>query len=257
MIDAHAIIHPNARLAADVHVGPWTVIGENVEIGEGTWIGPHVVINGPTKIGKNNKIFQFASVGEVPQDKKYNDESTWLEIGDNNVIRECCTINRGTIQGGGVTKVGNNNLFMAYVHIAHDCIVHNHTVFANGASLAGHVVVNDYAIFSGFTGAHQYCRIGAYSFIAKGALIVKDVPPYVLVAGIEKPAAHGLNVEGLRRHDFRHETVVALRKAYKIIYRSGLLIKDILEQLNDIAVDHPEVKLLKEFLETSERGIIR
>jgi len=257
VINAQAVIHPNARLAPNVHVGPWTVIGEDVEIGEGTWIGPHVVINGPTKIGKNNQIYQFASVGEAPQDKKYSGEKTWLEMGDNNIIRECGTINRGTLQGGGVTRIGNNNLFMAYVHIAHDCIVHNNTVFANNATLAGHVIVHDYAILSGFSGVHQYCRLGEYSFLAKGTLVVKDVPPYLLVAGVEKPTAHGLNVEGLRRHGFTPESVAALRKAYKVIYRKGLLIKDILSQLEIMSAEHPEIGLLYEFLKSSERGIVR
>jgi len=257
VIDERAVIHPTARLAKDVQVGPWTYIGEDVEIAEGTWIGPHVVINGPSKIGKNNKIYQFASVGEAPQDRKYSDEKTILEIGDNNVIREYCTINRGTVQGGGVTKIGNNNLFMAYVHIAHDCIVHNNVIFANNASLAGHVTVYDHAILSGFVGVHQFCHVGEYSFLAKGALVTKDVPPYVLVAGTEKPTAYGLNVEGLRRHGFTQDAIAALRKTYKIVYRKGLLIKDALSELEAMIPEHPEVKLLRDFLEKSERGIVR
>lgn len=257
MIDQRAVIHPSARLASDVEVGPWTYIGEDVEIGEGTWIGPHVVLNGPSRIGRNNKIYQFASVGEAPQDKKYGGEKTWLEMGDNNVVREYCTLNRGTVQGGGATKIGNDNLFMAYVHIAHDCIVHNNVVFANNASLAGHVTVCNHAILSGFVGVHQFCKIGEYSFLAKGALVTKDVPPYILVAGTEKPMAYGLNVEGLRRHGFSQEAISALRKAYKIVYRKGLLIKDALEELESMMIEHPEVTLLHDFLKNSERGILR
>ena len=183
MIDKTAIIDPTARIAPGVMIGPWTVIGADVEIGEGTWIGPHVVINGPTKVGRDNKIFQFASIGEAPQDKKFGGEKTRLEIGDRNVIREFCTFNRGTVQDKSVTSIGNDNLFMAYVHIAHDCVVGNHTIFANNASLAGHVIVEDFAILGGFSGVFQACRVGANSFASMGAMIDKDVPPFVKVSG--------------------------------------------------------------------------
>ena len=206
MIDTRALIHPKAELASDVEVGPYTVIGPDVMIGEGSWIGPHVVINGPTRIGRHNKIFQFASVGEIPQDKKYGGEPTLLEIGDRNVIREFCTLNRGTAQGGGVTRIGSDNWIMAYVHIAHDCQIGNHTIFANNASLAGHVVIEDHVILGGFTQVHQFCALGAHCFTAFGSGIAKDVPPYVMVAG--HPAEpHGLNVEGLRRRGDRKSVV--------------------------------------------------
>lgn len=257
MIDPRAEIHPSARIAKSVTIGPWTIIGPDVEIGENTRIGPHVVINGPTKIGENNKIFQFSSIGEDPQDKKYNGEKTVLEIGSNNTIREYCTLNRGTVQGGGITKIGNDNLFMAYVHIAHDCIVGNKIVFSNNAALAGHVVVSDNAILGGFTGVHQFCKIGHYSFIGKGAFITKDVPPYIMVAGEERSASCGVNIEGLKRHGFSSEAISALRKAYKIVYRKGLLLKDAIGELKKLGEQHPEIELMYEFLLQSERGIIR
>lgn len=194
MIDPRAIIDPKAELAADVHIGAFSIIGPEVVIGAGTWVGPHVVVNGPTRIGRDNKIFQFSSLGEMPQDKKYQGEPTLLEIGDRNVIREFCTLNRGTAQGGGVTRIGHDNWIMAYVHLAHDCLIGNQTIFANNASLAGHVVVEDQVILGGFTQVHQFCTLGAHSFTAFGSGIAKDVPPYVMVAG--HPAApHGLNVE--------------------------------------------------------------
>ena len=256
MIDTRALIHPKAELASDVEVGPYTVIGPDVMIGEGSWIGPHVVINGPTRIGRHNKIFQFASVGEIPQDKKYGGEPTLLEIGDRNVIREFCTLNRGTAQGGGVTRIGSDNWIMAYVHIAHDCQIGNHTIFANNASLAGHVVIEDHVILGGFTQVHQFCSLGAHCFTAFGSGIAKDVPPYVMVAG--HPAEpHGLNVEGLRRRGFSSETLAHLRRAYKTIYRSNLTLKEAVEQLKGMVGECPELALMVAFLEKSERGILR
>lgn len=257
MIDERVIIHPTAKIAENVTIGPWTVIGPEVEIGEGTIIGPHVVINGPTKIGKNNKIYQFASVGEDPQDKKYQGERTWLEIGDNNIIREYCTLNRGTAVGGGLTKIGSHNLLMAYVHVAHDCIVGDHVIMANSAGLAGHVTLQDYAIMSAFTGVHQFCVIGSHSFIGRGALITKDVPPYMLVAGDAQPAAYGLNLEGLKRRDFSPERISMLKRAYKILYRQNLSLAESLENLKELAKECPEVQEMLEFVEKSERGIIR
>ncbi len=253
-IDKTAIIDPSAKIADNVHVGAYSIIGAEVEIGEGTWIGPHVVIKGPTKIGRNNKILQFASVGEDPQDLKYKDERTWLEMGDNNIIREFCTINRGTAQDKGVTRIGNNNLFMSYVHIAHDCVVGNHTVFANNASLAGHVVVEDHVILGGFSGVFQFCRVGAHSFIATNSVVIKDVPPYVKVSGhYAKP--FGLNTVGLQRRGFGEEIVKQLRQAYKIIYRNGLTIADAINELRKLEV--PELSPLIEFIETSSAGIVR
>lgn len=254
MIDKTAIIDPSAKIADNVEIGPYSIIGADVEIGEGTWIGPHVVIKGPTKIGRNNKIHQFASVGEDPQDLKYRGEKTRLEIGDNNVIREFCTLNRGTVQDKGVTSIGNNNLLMSYVHIAHDCEVGNGTVFANNASLAGHVKVEDHVIMGGFSGVFQFCRIGAHSFIATNSVVIKDVPPYVKVSGhYAKP--FGLNTVGLQRRGFGDELMKQLRKAYKIIYRNGLTVADALNELRNL--DIPELSPLIEFIETSNAGIVR
>jgi len=256
LIDSRAVIHPSARLAPSVSVGPYTVIGAGVEVGAGTWIGPHVVINGPTRIGRDNKIFQFASVGEAPQDKKYTGEPTRLEIGDRNVIREFVTISRGTVQDVGVTRVGNDNWIMAYVHIAHDCQVGNQVIFSNSASLAGHVHVQDHAILGGFTLVHQFCQIGTHCFTAMNSVISMDVPPYMMVSGhMAKP--HGLNVEGLKRRGFSAETLQALRRAYKVIYRSKLTFVQAIEQLKTMAGDTPEVTVLIEFLEKSTRGIVR
>ena len=256
MIDSRAVIDPKAELASDVEVGPFAVIGPDVVIGEGSWIGPHVVINGPTRIGRENKIFQFASVGEIPQDKKYGGEPTLLEIGDRNVIREFCTINRGTVQGGGATRIGSDNWIMAYVHIAHDCQIGNHTIFANNASLAGHVTIGDYVILGGFSQVHQFCTLGAHCFTAFGSGIAKDVPPYVMVSG--HPAApHGLNAEGLRRRGFSKDTLTRLRRAYKTLYRANLTLKEAVTQLKEQVPECPELDLMVNFLERSMRGIVR
>lgn len=256
MIDARAVVDPAARLADDVHVGPYSIIGPEVEIGRGTWIGPHVVINGPCRIGEENKIFQFCSIGEMPQDKKYGGEKTSLDIGDRNVIREYCTLNRGTVQGGGATRVGNDNWIMAYVHIAHDCIVGNDTIFANNATLAGHVTIEDHVILGGAALIHQFCVVGAYSFVAMGSGIAKDVPPYLMVSG--HPAKpHGLNVEGLRRRSFTPETIKALREAYKIVYRSNMTVQHALQALEPLARQHSDVECFRTFLERSSRGIVR
>lgn len=254
MIDKTAIIDPSAKIAKNVHIGPYAVIGPNVEIGEGTWIGPHVVINGPTKIGRDNKIYQFSSIGEDPQDLKFKGETTYLEIGDRNVIREFCTLNRGTAQDHSMTRIGNDNLFMAYVHIAHDCVIGNHTIFSNNASLAGHVTVEDHVIFGGFSGVFQFCRIGAHSFISTNAVVIKDVPPYVKVSGYyAKP--YGLNTVGLQRRGFSSETMLQLRRAYKIIYRNGLTVANAIEELRKMNV--PEVEPLIHFIENSSSGIVR
>lgn len=256
VIHPQAIIDPTAEIASGVTIGAFSIIGPNVVIDEGTWIGPHVVINGPTKIGKNNKIYQFASVGEAPQDKKYSGEPTRLEIGDNNVIRESVTISRGTVQDSGVTRVGNDNLIMAYAHIAHDCQVGNYTVFANSTSLAGHVHVDDYVIFGGFTLVHQFCRIGAYCFTAMGSAISKDVPPYLRVAGhMAKP--YGLNKEGLKRRGFSPETIAELTGAYKTLYRSSLTLDQAIVRLDEKAAGNKEIKYFLDFIKASKRGIVR
>ena len=255
MIHETAIIDPTAIIGSNVHIGAYSIIGPEVEIGEGTWIGPHVVIQGFTKIGKENKIFQFASLGGLTQDKKYSGERTFLEIGDRNVIREFCTFNRSTLDKG-ITHIGNDNLFMAYVHIAHDCFVGNNTIFANNASLAGHVVVENYVILSGFSGVFQACRVGMHSFASMGSMIDKDVPPFVKVSGYyAKP--FGLNTVGMKRRGFEIETLLWLRRAYKIIYRKGLTIKDAIEQLQQMVGDCADIQCLIDFIKLSERGIVR
>ncbi len=256
MIDPRAIIDPDAQLAEDVEVGPFAVIGPRVEIGSGTRIGPHCVIQGPTRIGRDNRVYQFASIGDAPQDKKYAGEPTRLEIGDRNTIREFVTINRGTVQDKGVTRIGDDNWIMAYVHIAHDCEVGNHTIFANSASLAGHVRVEDHAILGGFTLVHQFCALGAHCFTAFGTTLGKDVPPYVMVSG--NPAhPHGLNIEGLKRRGFSAEALRALKRAYRTLYRSGLTLEAALEDLRRQAAEAPEVGVLVRFLEGQTRGIVR
>jgi len=255
-IDERAVIDPSAQLGNNVSIGPFTVVGPDVEIGDDTWIGPHVVINGPTRLGKQNRIFQFASIGEIPQDKKFHGEQSRLEIGDRNTIREYVTINRGTDDGGGITKVGNDNWLMAYIHIAHDCIIGNHTIFANAASLAGHVRIDDYAILGGFTLVHQFCCVGTHAFCGMGSAINKDVPPYMMVNG--NPAQpHGLNSEGLKRHDLDKQTQQALREAYKIVYRSGLTTQEAIVKMQPLAQSCAEVAVLQEFIRTSQRGIVR
>lgn len=254
MIDKHAVIAASAKIAANVHIGPFSVIGPDVEIGEGTWIGPHVVIKGPTKIGRDNQIFQFSSIGEIPQDMKFNGEHTTVEIGDANVIREFCTINRGTAQDRSATRIGDGNLFMAYVHIAHDCEVGNHTIFANNASLAGHVTVEDYAILSGFSGVFQFCRVGAHSFASTNSVIIKDVPPFVKVSGYyAKP--YGLNAVGLQRRGFDPHAIRELRQAYRIVYRKGLTVRNALAELQQFTT--PEVQQLSQFIQQSTAGIVR
>lgn len=254
MIHNTAIIDPSAKIANDVHIGPYSVIGPNVEIGEGTWIGPHVVIQGPSRIGAYNKIYQFSSVGEAPQDLKFKGEETFLEMGDRNIVREFCTINRGTAQDNSLTRIGNDNLFMAYVHIAHDCIIGNHNIFANNASLAGHVVLEDYITLGGFSGVFQFCRIGSHSFIATNAVVIKDVPPFVKVSGYyAKP--FGLNTVGLQRRGFSDDTILQLRRAYKVIYRNSLTVPQALEELQKVAC--PEVGQMAQFISHSSAGIVR
>lgn len=256
MIHPTAIVHEGARLAPDVSVGPYSIIGEHVEIGAGTSIGPHVVINGHTLIGKDNRIFQFSSLGEVPQDKKYQGEETRLEIGDRNVIREFCTFNRGTSQDVGVTRVGDDNWIMAYVHLAHDCQIGNYTIFANNAQLAGHVQVGDYAILGGFTVVHQFCHIGGHSITGMGTILFKDVPPYVTAAGHDAQP-HGINAEGLKRRGFSSEALLEIKRAYKTLYKSGLTLEQAKLALAEQANACPEIQILTDFLAHSTRGIIR
>jgi UDP-N-acetylglucosamine acyltransferase len=256
LIDPTAVIDPGAQLGSGVSIGPYSIIGPDVVIGSGSVIGPHVVINGPTSIGRDNRIFQFASIGDAPQDKKYAGEPTRLEIGDRNTIREFVTINRGTVQDEGVTVLGNDNWIMAYVHIAHDCRIGNHTIFANNASLAGHVRILDYVILGGFTLVHQFCAVGSHALTAFGSGISKDVPPYVTVGG--SPAhAHGLNMEGLRRRGFSAESRMALKRAYRTLYRESRSLEDALAQLRQQAAGNAEVAVLTEFLEQQTRGIVR
>ncbi len=255
-IDPRAVVDPSARLAPGVSVGAYAIIGADVEIGAGTRVGPHVVISGPTVIGEENRFYAFSSIGDDPQDKKYGGERTRLEIGDRNVIREYCTINRGTEQGGGVTRIGDDNWIMAYVHIAHDCLIANHTIFANNASLAGHVRVDDYAVLGGFTLVHQFCAIGAHSFSGMGSTLSKDLPPFVRASG--NPAVpRGLNSEGLKRRGFSAESIQALRQAYRTLYRSGLTLDEATRRLRSMARQHEEVAVLVDFLERSQRSILR
>ena len=256
MIHSSAQIDPGVRLGENVSIGAFCVIGAGVEIGDNTWIGPHVVIEGPTKIGRDNRIWQFASIGAAPQDKKFHGETSRLEIGDRNVIREFVTFNRGTEDGGGVTRIGNDNWLMAYVHLAHDCIVGNNVIFANAASLAGHVVVDDWVILGGFTLVHQFCQVGAHAFTSMGSIINRDVPPYVTVAGsFAEPK--GINTEGLRRRGFDGERILAIRRAYKTLYKSGLPLAEAREELARAASDAPDVRLMIEFIERSQRSLVR
>ena len=250
-----AIIEPGARIAERVEIGPYTLVGSEVEIGADTQIHSHVVVKGPTVIGKNNRIFQFASVGEACQDKKYAGEPTRLVIGDNNVIREGCTLHRGTIQDQWLTSIGNNNLLMAYVHVAHDCVVGNHCIIANNVALAGHVVIGDSVILGGYTTVHQFCKIGAYSMCAAQTALFKDLPAFIMCSG--NPAKpHGMNFEGMRRRGYSRELIATLRQCYKIIYRQGLRVAEAIDRLETLE-PLPETQLLIDSLKTSSRGITR
>ncbi len=261
-IDSSAIIHPSAIIGKNVvigprvSIGPWTLIGDDVEIDADTEVLSHVVIKGPTKIGKENKIFQFSSIGEECQDKKYAGEPTRLEIGDRNVIRENCTVHRGTIQDKGLTKIGSDNLLMAYVHVAHDCIVGNNCILANNTTLAGHVHVADHVILGGGTMVHQFCQIGAHSMSAGGSIVLRDIPAFVMASG-QSASAHGLNNEGLKRRGFTSDEILELKRAYKVVYRHGLSLKDALAELTGVMEKTPVVKVFVESIEKSNRGIIR
>jgi UDP-N-acetylglucosamine acyltransferase len=251
-----AIVDNKAELDSSVEVGAYSVIEAGVKIAANTRIGSHVVIKGPTTIGQNNHIFQFASLGEQPQDKKYKDEPTELIIGDNNTIREFCTFNRGTVQDKGVTKIGDGNWIMAYVHIAHDCTIGNNTIFANNSSLAGHVDIHDYAILGGFTLIHQFCKIGAHIITAVGSVVFKDIPPYVTAAGYDaKP--HGINSEGLKRRGFTADEIMEIKRAYKVLYRKSLSLEEAKTELLTMQANCDKIQLLTDFLNISERGIIR
>ena len=251
-----AIVHSAARLGAGVEIGAYSLIGEHVEIGDNTWVGPHVVVNGHTRIGRDNRLFQFSSIGEMPQDKKYQGEPTRLEIGDRNTIREFCTFNCGTVQDVGVTRLGNDNWIMAYVHVAHDCQIGNNTIFANNAQLAGHVRVGDWAILGGFTVAHQFVRIGAHCMTGMSSVLNQDLPPYVMAAG-NTAAPHGINSEGLKRRGFSAEAIAAIRRAYKTLYKSGLGLEEARAVIATACDATPELSILAEFLAEPGRGIVR
>jgi UDP-N-acetylglucosamine acyltransferase len=256
MIDSRAVISPQAQIAADVRIGPFTVIGADVVIGAGTWIGPHAVINGPTRIGADNKIYQFASLGDAPQDKKYKGEPTRLEIGDRNVFRESVTVNRGTTHDKGVTHIGNDNLLMAYSHVAHDCHLGDKIVLSNCSTLGGHVEIGDWVIMGGLSAVHQFTKVGAHCFIANNAAVTRDVPPYVMAVG--QPAVpHSVNSEGLKRRGFTPEQILNIRRAYRLLYRSGLKLKTALEELEKVAVTQAEIRPFVEFIKRSERSIVR
>ena len=256
LIDPTAKIDSHAELADDVSVGAFSVIGAGVKIDAGTVIGPHVVIKGPTSIGKKNRIYQFTSIGEDPQDKKYAFEVTRLEIGDRNTIREFTSMHRGTQQDNSVTKIGNDNLFMAYTHVAHDCIIGDHVIMANGASLAGHVHLNSHAILGGFTLVHQFTQIGQYSFAAMGSAITQDIPPFIMVGG--KPTRpHGINSVGMERNGISAEDIRLIRNAYKIIYKLNLRLEDAIEQMEDLASDSKQLSEMISFLRNVRRGILR
>lgn len=254
MIHPTAIIDSTAVIGKNVEIGPYSIIGPDVVIGDNCWIGPHVVIKGPTVLGQGNKIFQFSSIGEDCQDKKYNGEPTRLEIGDNNIIRECVTIHRGTIQDQSLTKIGDDNLLMAYVHVAHDCMVGNHIILANNTTLAGHVHVGDWAILGGFTGVHQFCHIGEHAFTAVNSVVVQDVPPYIMAQG-HNAVPRTINSEGLKRRGFSKEQVMTIKRAFKTLYRKGLTIDEAVAEMQ--SWNASELDSLVGFVQNSSRGIIR
>ena len=255
-IDPRAIVSPKAELAADVTVGAYSVIGDDVKIGAGTWIGPHAVINGPTTLGAGNRIFQFASIGDAPQDLKYKGEPTRLEIGDRNVFREFTTMNRGTVTGGGVTVLGSDNLFMAYTHVAHDCHVGSKCVMANYATLGGHVHLGDWVIMGGYSGIHQFTKVGPHAFLGNNAAVTRDVPPYVMAVG--SPAVpHSINSEGLKRRGFSEAQIRNLKNAYRVLYRSDLKLADAVAELKSRVESQPELKIFVDFIGESTRSLVR
>jgi UDP-N-acetylglucosamine acyltransferase len=256
MIHSSSVIAESAKIGKNVQVGPFCYIGENVEIGDNCVLTSHVVVKGDTKIGRNNVFFQFCSIGEDCQDKKYAGETTYLEIGDDNVFRESCTIHRGTTQDQSITKIGNRNLLMVNTHLAHDCMVGDDNIFANNCTVAGHVHVGNQVILGGMTAVHQFCHIGSHAFTGGGAIVLKDVPPYVMVSGI-KHIPQGINSEGLRRRGFTSDSIMAIKRAYKVIYRNGNTTDQALPLLNEMAETHAEVKVLADFVASSKRGIVR
>ena len=256
LIDSKAIVSYKADIADDVEIGPFSVISDDVQIESGTVIGSHVVIKGPTRIGKDNKIYQFSSIGEDPQDRKYANEVTQLEIGDRNTIREFSTLHRGTLQDHSLTKIGNDNLLMAYTHIAHDCIVGNHVIMANGASLAGHVHLGSHAILGGFTLVHQFTQIGEYSFSAMGSAVTQDIPPFVMVGG-RPTRPHGINSVGMERNGVSAEVIRKIRKAYKILYKSNFRLEDAIEEIEDLVGESDEISMMVSFLRNVTRGLLR
>ena len=251
-----ALVDPSARLAADVAVGPYSVIGADVEIGEGSSVGAHALIEGPSRIGFRNRIGAYAAIGGDPQDKKYHGERSELVIGDDNSIREFVTINRGTAEGGGATRIGDDNWIMAYVHVAHDCIIGDHVVMANNATLAGHVEIGDHVVLGGFCGVHQFCKIGAHAFAAMFAAVHRDVPPFVYAAG-QFAEPRGVNAEGLKRRGFSAERIAAIKRAYRTLYMSGRTLADAREELRQQAQTSDDVLAMVEFIDRSERSLVR
>ena len=257
MIDPRAVIDPSAKIAADVEIGPYSIVGPNVEIGMGTWIGANAVIFKNTKLGENNKIYQFASIGTDPQDYSFDDEQeSYLIVGNNNIFHPCVTINRGTAKQDLETRIGDHNMFMAYAHVGHDCTIGNHTLFVNGATLAGHIIIDDYAAVGAYCAIHQFCNVGSHSYISRGAMVVKDVLPFLLISGNE-PKAYGLNTVGLERHGFNKTAIKHLQQAYKLIFRRSLNTIEAKEQLANLLNDCPEVELFIKGLERATRGIVR
>lgn len=254
MIHPSALVHPAAKISEGVKIGPFSVIEEHVEIGQGTVVGPHVVINGHTRIGKNNRFYQFSSIGEANQDQKYQGEPTRTEIGNNNIIRECCTIHRGTTQDRQVTKIGNDNLLMAYTHIAHDCTLGNKIIIANSSNIGGHVEINDWAILGGFSGVHQFCRIGAHAFLGIRTHVTQDILPFVLFA---EGAPRSINTEGIKRRGFSSEEMQLLKKAYRLIFRQGLHIDEALAAVADLGDKYDSIKQITDFITSSKRGVAR
>jgi UDP-N-acetylglucosamine acyltransferase len=259
-VHATAVVDRAAELADDVEVGAYCVIGPKVKIGAGTRLGPHVVVDGRTTIGRNNRFYPFCSIGGAPQDKKYGGEDTELVIGDGNTIRECCTVSLGTVQGGGVTRIGSDNWIMAYAHVAHDCVLGDHIILANNATLAGHVTLGDWAIMGGMSAIHQFCSMGAHSMAAGGSIVLRDLPPFVICSG--NPAEpHGINTEGLKRRGFEPETINALRRAYRTLYKDGLTTTEAIQALAPVATEETDagraVALLRDFVQNSQRGIVR
>ncbi len=256
MIHPTAVIEDGALIGANVRIGPFCYVAAGVEIGDDCTLESHVVIKGPSRIGKGNHFFQFCSIGEACQDKKYNNEPTELVIGDHNVFREGCTVHRGTVQDQGLTRVGSRGLFMNGTHIAHDCVIGDNVIFASGAQAAGHVHIGDWAILGGMSGIHQFCHIGAHSFIGGGSIVVKDVPPYVMAHG-SHAVPHGINTEGLKRRGYTSEAILEIRRAYKVLYRQGLTVPEALQELAEKAAQWPEIKAFTDFIQQASRGIVR